>query len=68
MIEWLPGRDIVLNVAGFEEAWASSTPVAVETAFVLRVASVPGLTLLKLIAGASLNCERDAGDGCLVHA
>jgi predicted nucleotidyltransferase len=64
MIEWLPGRDIVLNVAGFEEAWASSTPVAVETDFVVRVASVPGLTLLKLIAWVDRRVEnnKDAAD------
>ncbi len=30
MIAWPPGRDVVLNVAGFEEAWASSLPVEVE--------------------------------------
>lgn len=29
-IEWPPGRDIGLNAAGFEEAWASSMPIAVE--------------------------------------
>lgn len=50
MIAWPPARDVVLNVAGFEEAWASSLPVEVEDGFTVRVASVPGLTLLKLIA------------------
>jgi predicted nucleotidyltransferase len=52
MIAWPPGRDVVLNVAGFEEAWASSLPIAVEEGFIVRVASVPGLTLLKLVAWA----------------
>jgi predicted nucleotidyltransferase len=28
-IEWPPSRDMVMNVAGFEEAWASSIPVQV---------------------------------------
>jgi predicted nucleotidyltransferase len=27
MIAWPPGRYVVLNIAGFEEAWASSLPV-----------------------------------------
>src|SRR5712691_6029993 len=49
MIAWPPSRDVVLNVAGFEEAWASSLPVAVEEGLTVRVASVPGLTLLKLL-------------------
>ena len=30
MIAWPPSRDVVLNVAGFKEAWASSLQVAVE--------------------------------------
>lgn len=62
-IEW-PGRDIVLNVAGFEEAWASSMPIAVEDNFVVRVASVPGLTLLKLSAWVDRHFEnnKDAAD------
>ena len=63
-IEWPPGRDTVLNVAGFEEAWASSMPIAVEDDFVVRVASVPGLTLLKLIAWVDPRIEnnKDAAD------
>jgi hypothetical protein len=44
MIAWPPARDVALNVAGFEEAWASPLPVEVEDGFTVRVASVPGLT------------------------
>jgi predicted nucleotidyltransferase len=64
MIAWPPGRDVVLNVAGFEEAWASSLPVEVEDGFTVRVASVPGLTLLKLIAWADRGVQnnKDAAD------
>ena len=64
MIAWPPSRDVVLNVAGFEEAWASSLQVAVEEGFTVRVASVPGLTLLKLIAWADRGAQnnKDAAD------
>ncbi len=64
MIAWPPARDVVLNVAGFEEAWASSLPVEVEDGFTVRVASVPGLTLLKLIAWADrgVQTNKDAAD------
>jgi predicted nucleotidyltransferase len=63
-IAWPPSRDVVLNVAGFEEAWASSLPVAVEEGLTVRVASVPGLTLLKLIAWADRGAQnnKDAAD------
>jgi predicted nucleotidyltransferase len=64
MIAWPPSRDVVLNVAGFEEAWASSLPVAFEEGLTVRVASVPGLTLLKLIAWADRGAQnnKDAAD------
>jgi predicted nucleotidyltransferase len=64
MIAWPPARDVVLNVAGFEEAWASSLSVEVEDGFTVRVASVPGLTLLKLIAWADrgVQTNKDAAD------
>lgn len=63
-IAWPPRRDIVLNVAGFEEAWASSLMVAVEESLTVRVASIPGLTLLKLIAWADRGARnnKDAAD------
>jgi len=64
LIAWPPGRDVVLNVAGFEEAWVSSIPVNVEEGLTVRVASVPGLTLLKLVAWADrrLESNKDAAD------
>lgn len=64
LIAWPPGRDVVLNVAGFEEAWVSSIPVEVEEGLTVRVASVPGLTLLKLVAWADrrLESNKDAAD------
>src|SRR5215472_6490650 len=50
MIEWPPSRDIVMNVAGFEEALGSSISVQIEESLIVRVASLPGLMLLKLVA------------------
>jgi len=48
-IAWPPERDIVLNVAGFEEAMESAVVLTVED-LTVHVASLAGLTLLKLFA------------------
>lgn len=63
-VAWPPNRDMVFNVAGFEEAWESSIPVEIEGGLTVRVASVPGLTVLKLIAWADHGGEnnKDATD------
>jgi predicted nucleotidyltransferase len=63
-IEWPPSRDIVMNVAGFEEALFSSVPIQIEEDLIVRVASIPGLTLLKLVAWSDrrLETDKDAGD------
>jgi predicted nucleotidyltransferase len=49
-IAWPPSRDIVMNVAGFEEALTSSVLIEIEADLRVHVASVAGLTLLKLAA------------------
>lgn len=63
-IAWPPGRDIVMNVAGFEEALSSSLAVQIEEDLIVRVASLPGLMLLKLLAWADrgLETNKDAAD------
>jgi predicted nucleotidyltransferase len=63
-IEWPPSHDIVMNVAGFEEALASSIPLAIEEGLVVRVASAPGLALLKLVAWVDRHgtTNKDAAD------
>ena len=63
-IKWPPSRDIVMNVAGFEEALASSVSMEIEENLTVRVASLPGLTLLKLVAWADRGREtnKDAAD------
>jgi predicted nucleotidyltransferase len=47
-----------MNVAGYGEAFASAVPVEVEPGFAVRVASLPGLAILKLVAWA----DRGTGD------
>jgi predicted nucleotidyltransferase len=53
-----------MNVAGFEEALASSVSMEMEENLTVRVASLPGLTLLKLVAWAHRGREtnKDAAD------
>jgi predicted nucleotidyltransferase len=58
-IEWPPSRDIVMNVAGFEEALASSIPNRIDENLIVRVASIPGLMLLKLVAWSDRGRETD---------
>jgi predicted nucleotidyltransferase len=58
-IEWPPSRDTVMNVAGFKEALASSIPIQIEDDLIVRVASIPGLTILKLVAWSERGRETD---------
>ncbi|MGA2324702.1 MAG: nucleotidyl transferase AbiEii/AbiGii toxin family protein [Bryobacteraceae bacterium] len=63
-IAWPPNRDLVMNVAGFEEASESAIRLQIEDDLVVRVASIPGLTVLKLIAWERRRNEnnKDAAD------
>lgn len=63
-IAWPPGRDTVMNVAGFEEALASSVLIEIEADLTVHVASASGLTLLKLAAWMDRGREsnKDAAD------
>jgi len=58
-ITWPPGGDIVMQVAGFEEALESSVLIEIEAGLKVRVASAPGLTLLKLTAWAERGLENN---------
>jgi predicted nucleotidyltransferase len=55
-----------MNVAGFEEALASSVSIEIEEGLTVRVASIPGLTLLKLEAWGDRGQQTDkaAADIC----
>jgi predicted nucleotidyltransferase len=53
-----------VNVAGFEDAFTSSEAVTLDEHLTVRVASLPGLTLLKLLAWSDRGREtnKDAAD------
>lgn len=63
-ITWPPLHDVIVNVAGFEEALESSVQLRIEDDLVIRVASIPGLTVLKLVAWQDRRHEsnKDAAD------
>jgi predicted nucleotidyltransferase len=63
-IAWPPDRSIVMNVAGYREAFDAARAVEIQPGFVIRVASLPGLVVLKLLAWADRGPEdpRDAID------
>jgi predicted nucleotidyltransferase len=49
-IAWPPDRSIVMNLAGYREAFAAAPAVEIQPGFVVRVASLPGLAILKVFA------------------
>lgn len=63
-IVWPPELSIAMNVAGYREALEAAQEVEIAPSFVVRVASLPGLAVLKLLAWADRGIEdrRDATD------
>ena len=63
-ITWPPEMAVMMNVVGYEDALAAAIFVEIEPGFNLRVASLPGLALLKLFAWADRGREdpKDALD------
>ena len=63
-IAWPPDRSVVMNVAGYREAFDAAALVEVDPGFVVRVVSLPGLAILKLLAWADRGAtdSRDAID------
>lgn len=52
-LAWPPGHDVIMSVVGFDEAFQAAIAVHIdelETPLVIRVASVAGIALLKLVA------------------
>ncbi len=49
-IAWPPDMVVIMNVAGYHDVWAHSESVQLAPDLVLRVASIPGLAVLKLVA------------------
>jgi predicted nucleotidyltransferase len=63
-IAWPSEFSIVMNVAGYREALEAALEIEIVPSFVVRVASLPGLAVLKLLAWADRGIEdpRDATD------
>jgi predicted nucleotidyltransferase len=57
-----PDTDLVMNVAAFGDAYASSLTVTAGPGLDLRMASLPGLLLLKLLAWADKSESKQAQD------
>lgn len=47
---WPPDRALVMDVTGFEEAFDAAMRITLDDGFVVRVASLPALALMKLFA------------------
>lgn len=67
-IAWPPEHAVVMNVAGFAEAHRAAVDVELDGALVVRVASLPSLAVLKLIAWRDryLDTSKDATDFLLI--
>lgn len=63
-IAWPPDRSVVMNVRGYREAFDAAMAVDIDAGFVVRVVSLPGLAVLKLLAWADRGAadSRDAID------
>lgn len=64
IITWPPDMAIMMNVAGFSDAFAAAVSVEVSTGVEIAVASLPGIAILKLFAWADRRQEnpKDALD------
>lgn len=49
-ISWPPDMSIVMNVAGYQDAFASAVAIEIAPELVINVASIPGIAVLKLFA------------------
>ncbi len=63
-IAWPPDREVVMNVAGFQDAFEAAVVVQVEAGLDIRVVSLPGLAVLKFLAWSDRGTvdSRDARD------
>jgi predicted nucleotidyltransferase len=60
-IAWPPDFSIVMSMLGFREAYDNSIEVRIDD-FVVKVASLAGLALMKIVAWNDRRFERDAQD------
>lgn len=63
-IAWPPDMAVIMNVAGYEEVLRSSESVELELGLIVRVASLAGIAVLKLVAWSDRGKEnpKDAHD------
>jgi predicted nucleotidyltransferase len=61
-ISWPPDFAIVMSTIGFREAYDHSIEVRIADDLTVRVASLAGLALMKIVAWADRRFERDAQD------
>lgn len=61
-ISWPPDFSIVMSTVGFREAYDHSFEVRIAHDLMVRVASLAGLTLMKIVAWDERRFERDAQD------
>ena len=61
-ISWPPDFSIVMSTVGFREAYDHSIEVRITDDLIVRVASLPGLALMKIVAWNDRRFERDAQD------
>ena len=65
-ISWPPDFSIVMSTVGFREAYDNSIEVRVAVDLPVRVASLAGLALMKIVAWNERRFERDAEDLALM--
>ena len=61
-ISWPPDFSIVMSTVGFREAYDHSIEVRITDDLIVRVASLAGLALMKIVAWDERRFERDAQD------
>ncbi len=67
-IAWPPNMKVMMNVAGYEEVLATAVNVYIDVGLNVRIASLPGLALLKLFSWAARGNEnsKDAEDFVMI--
>ena len=61
-IAWPPDFSVVMSTVGFREAYDNSIEVRIADDLIVRVASLAGLALMKIVAWDERRFERDAQD------
>jgi predicted nucleotidyltransferase len=65
-ISWPPDFSIVMSTAGFPEAYETSVEIRIADDLIVKVASLAGLALMKIVAWDERRFERDVEDLALI--